>query len=378
MKRDDLIHYSPTGLESELECPRRRFLHKKFKKKLTWPDLAKGTHMHRKIEELRLHHLRKYMGKNPRYLSAKAFANVIANDWHQGPIKKGEIKGDKIMWEDEKQPYRIKEEIKEIGLRIYPTLMEEHEKNPPIIFTHQTKSGNIVYHASYEFGFSYRSRGFTGEIDEIRKEEDKIIIRDYKTGRWKFIEDKQEYAFQPTEYVFAVSFLLQGDEIFRKYLGITKEQVESMIKEPELIGENLIFEYFMTDLPTEWDKEKKKYIIVEKNPIIKVKRENFHYKELCLNINAANGLQTDMSDRNYIVPFRGNHCKRCFYQEECDEMTRNTEVHLRRSLILDYIGRNKNPRKYITPDSLPIKQEIKQMQFDFMKEIKRQRKPEHL
>ncbi len=374
-----IMYYSPTGLESILECPRRRYLNKKFRKKLTWPDLAKGTHMHRKIEELRLHHLRKSMGKNNRYNSAEAFANVIANDWQQGPIKEGKIRGDVILWDedDKSQPYRIKEEIRKIGLRIYPILIKEQEKNPPFIFTNLTKKGNINYNTSYEFEFTYKSRGFTGEIDEIRKEDDKIVIRDYKTGKWKFVEDKQEYAFQPTEYLFAVCLLSKKDETFRKILGITEEQVNSWIKEPELLSDNIIFEYFMTDLPTEWDKEKKEFVVVEENPnpIIRVERNIRHYRELCLGINAANAWQSDMKDRNYITPIKGTHCKRCFYQQECDEMTIDTDVHIRQSILSDYIGVIRRPKNYINPDSLPIKLETIQSQFDFMKEVKRARKP---
>ena len=378
-REDELIYYSPTGLEGLLQCPRRKILHKKFKKRFTWPDLAKGTHLHRKIEEFRLHHLRKSIGKNNRYNSAEAFANVIANDWARGPIKNGEIRGDVILWDkdDIAQPYKIKQEIKEIGLRIYPVLMKEQEENPPIIFTHLTKERNIKYNTSYEFKFSYKGRGFTGEIDEIRKEGDKFVIRDYKSGKWKFIEDKLNYAYQATEYLIAFSFLALRDEVFRKTLGITKEEAESVIKDPELNSHNLIFEYFMLDLPTKWDKEKREFIVIEKNPIIRVERENLHYRELCLGMNSASAWQLDMNDRNYSTPIKGNHCNRCFYQQECDEMTRDTDVHLRQALLIDFIGVNRKPKNYINSDSLPIISETKQAEFEFMKEIKRT-KPEHL
>ena len=376
-RKSEIKYYSPTGLEDLLQCPRRRYLNKKLKKKFTWPDLAKGTHMHRKIEELRLHHLRKSMGKNPRYSSAETFANVIANDWHLKPIKEGEIRGDVILWNEEDpigEKFRIKDEIKKIGLRIYPILMEEQEKNHPFIFTHITKKGNIKYNTSYEFKFTYRGRGFSGEIDEIRKEGDNFVIRDYKTGKWKYVEDKLDYAYQATEYMFAFSLLVSRDKMFRNTLGITEEQARTMFEEPESIGENITFEYFMTDLPTKWDKEKKEFVVVEKNPIIRVKRDIRHYKELCLGINAANAWQSDMKDRNYITPIKGTHCKRCFYQQECDEMTINIDVHVKQALLADYIGVIKRPKNYINPDSLPIKLEAIQSQFDFMKEVKKQRR----
>ncbi len=365
---EGMIYYSPTGLEAVLECPRRRYFQKHERKKLTWPDFAKGTHLHRKIEELRLHHLR----KRARYKSAEAFANVIANDWQRNVIKEGKIRGDKIVWKDEKQPYIIKAEIKEIGLRAYPLLMKEAETNPPIIFSNLTKKGNIVYRTAYEFEFIYKGRGFSGEIDEIRKENDKIIIRDYKTGKWKFIEDKQGYAFQPTEYEFAVCYLCNTDETFRKILGVTKEEAESWIKEPESMSDNIIFEYYMLDLPREWDDKIKEYVIINKNsgPVIKVERENFHYKELCLNIDGANAMLSDMSDKNYYTPIRGYHCNRCFYQKECENMTKKTDVHLRQITLQEYISKINQTKNYIIPDSIPLKQEIKQAEFDFVRGTK--------
>ena len=304
---------SPTGLETLLQCPRRRYLQKKFK--LTSAEFAKGTHLHRKIEELRTNHLRCYLGKNSRYNSAKAFANIVANDWQRGPIKEGKIRGDKILWKDEKQPYYIKKQIKEICLRAYLILMEEAEKNPPIIFEKRSKNGNRKFKTAYEFEIIYKGRGFEGEIDEIRKEEDKIIIRDYKTGRWHFIEDKLEYAFQQTEYEFAVCSLLAGDgevsEEFRKIMNISKEQANSWIKKPEELSEHIIFEYFMLDLPQKWNEEEKKFVTIENvNPIIKApnKRE-FNYKELCQNIDIGHAITREIEDQKYYPPWRGRHCK---------------------------------------------------------------------
>lgn len=374
-KSAEITCYSPTGLEMLIECPRRRFLQKKVKKKLTWPELAKGTHLHRKIEQLRLHHLRKEMGKNPRYKTAEAFGNVIANDWSRGPVKEGKIRGDVILWnkEDKGQPYRMKEEIREIGNRIYPILTEE--ENKPFIFTKISKKGNVSYHTAYEFEFTYRGRGFKGEIDEIRKEGENFVLRDYKSGKWRYIENELEYAIQPTEYILAFSFLALRDENFRKTIGITEEEAEFKIKDPELNSKYVGFEYFMLDIPKEWDNEKKEFVVVDKKPVIRINRENRHYKELCLKINAANAWNSDMQDRNYYYPLKGTHCKRCFYEEECNKMTNSTEVHLLQCLLSDYIGVNKRPKNYVVVELLPLKPEVQQVQFDFMNEIKKQRKP---
>ncbi len=361
--------WSPTGLEDFLRCPRRRYLHKKHKKKLTWPDFAKGIHLHRKIEELRLHRIRE---KPPRYKSAEAFANVIANDWQRTPISEGEIEGNKILWEYEKQPYTIKEEIRQIGKRFYPILMEEEKNSPPIIFTYLTKKRKVVNTTAYEFDFSYKDRGLNGEIDEIRKEEDKIIIRDYKSGKWKYVENKIAYAFQPTEYEFAVCLLCLTNETFRKAIGITNEQVQEWIKNPELMSNNVVFEYFMLDKPSVWDKEKKEWVEVERNPIIYAERNEFHYKELCLNINTANAIKRDMTEQRYYTPIRGQHCNRCFYQKECEDLTNRTNANLKQITL--QVSYNRTKKNYITKLKTE-KPQATQTQFDFMKGVKKAYKP---
>ena len=370
-EQEGLRHWSPTGLEGVIECARRRRLRQKFKKKLTWSDFAKGTHIHRKIEELRLNHLR----EKSRYNSAEAYANVVANDWQRGPIKEGKIRGDKIIWADEKQPYIMKNEIQEICKRIYPILMEEQIKNPPIIFTDLTKKGEIKYKTSYDFQLVYKGRGFSGEIDEMRKEGGKIIIRDYKTGKWKYIEEKLNYAFQPTEYKFVACLLCIKDENFRKALEITKEQAETLVESPECISENIIFEYFMLDKPKEWDKEKKEFVEVKKDPIIRIERTDFHYKELCQNIDIANTMLSDMQDQAFYPAFRGYHCKRCFYQEECDDMTRNADVNIRQSLLPTYLQyMNERPKKFNQTNVTYEKLGMSQAEFNFMKEVKKSNK----
>ena len=295
-------YYAPTTLESIIECPRRRYLQKTFNKKLTWPDFAKGTHLHRKIAELRTHHLRHLKGKKKRYGSAEAFANVVANDWQRVPINQGMIDKNKILWDETlpNQPYILKSEIHEIALRIYPLLMAELET--VIIFANKTQKDALSIRTAYNFEFVYKGRGFTGEIDEIRKANNKIIIRDYKSGKWSFIEKKQEYAHQPTEYTFAICYESLVNEQFRKAIGISFEQAQSWIAKPELMSENIEFEYFMLDICKEWDKEKKEYLKIDKNHIIKVQRNEFNYKELCLGIDMAEALLTDMKDQGYYTP----------------------------------------------------------------------------
>jgi hypothetical protein len=373
-KQEGFRYHSPTGLETIIQCPRRRYLDKKVKKKVTSPSLAKGTHMHNRIEELRLHPYRKQLGKNQRYSSAKTFANVVGGDWHRQAINEGEMQGKKILWEYENQKYVLKNEIKEMCLRIYPILMKEQEENPPVVFKFYTKKGNIRFRTGYEFELIYKGRGLRGEIDEIRKEKDKIIVRDYKTGKWQFIEGKLDYAYQPTVYDLITCLECLNNEKFRNSLDITEEQAKNWIKNPEKMSEHIIFEYFMLDLPTEWNREKKEWETVEKDPIIRVKRSEFQYKELCQNIDYINIILSNLQDQRFYPALRGRHCNWCFYDgEECIEETNNANIEIRQKTFPEYL--NSKNREYIIQNADKESPEITQTKFEFMKKVKKSRKP---
>ena len=337
ISKDGIMYWSPTKLSLFLECARRDFFNWAQNKNFTTVPLAVGTHIHKKSSELILNPLR----DKSRYNSAKSYANVIANDWQRGAIKEGKIRGDIILWDWEVQKWRERERkkgsteeeinrinentikysakarIKEIALRTYPIITEER----PILFDSNTKLGKSV---SHNFKFALRGRGFKGEIDEILPGR---VIRDFKTGLWGGIESMLEYNPQPTFYTLAFIYLSAVDPKFRKINEVADEEAKYWLDElnagrfPRNHG--VIFEYFML----EKKKEFRNGELIELNidPKIRITRTEFQYKELCEKIDEANHRFSMMELTNSYPASRGWHCKSCFYQEECNKMTKGLE-----------------------------------------------------
>ena len=354
-------YWSATSLEDFFRCPRGWFLERNKRKKITTPPLAKGTHCHSKGEELRLHHLR----TKARYKSAESFGNVIANDWQRGPMKEGKIRGNKILWEYETQPYVIKEEIRSLGKKHYPILMGEE---PPILFQKSNINNETPIHKrftiAHRFKYIFQGRALSGEIDEIRPNHK---VRDYKTGKWGFIEKKLEFSLQPTYYLLTFCILCNKDETFREMMGVKKEEAEHWAGNPDFISERIKFEYYMLDPCTEWDKEKKEWIVVEKSPIIEDSRSNFGYKNLCQRIDTATEMLTYMRDQNTYPAFPETCIKCSLYKEECNKMTENLDINRRQMTLWDYI--NASPKTKLKSNLRDEK--VSQAKFDFMNQLEK-------
>lgn len=342
-KREPFVrHWSPTVLEEFFRCPRFWYLKSKLKLKVTTPQMAKGTFLHNIIEQLRLNHLR----KRPRYKSAEAFGNVAANQWHgyekdgekYGIIKTGEdSRENKILWEDDKQPYRMKEEIRQRCASLYDILMSEEQ---PILFPKAKTNPNILENKKFKTSFRYRytlnGRGFSGEIDEIRPQK---VLRDYKTGIWKFVEQKTETALQPTFYLLTFCALCNEVPQFRNLVGVTEKEAKHWAGNPEYISETASFEYFMIDKYNEWDKEKKEWIEIKRDPILKTTRSDFNYKELCQKIDTANSLIGEFEDQGFYPAMREQcfDCKRFKELEEaCIRMTEKADIERRQIKLNDF------------------------------------------
>lgn len=351
--------WSASSMKDFYNCPRGWYLEKIITEKSITPALAKGIHVHRGIENLRLHHLR----KRARYKSAEAFGNVLANDWGRNVVKEGEIDGRKIIWEFDEQPYIIKEEIRKIGHKHYPILMEE---GPPILIPIYKNGEKPIqldmlaimenkpqpapkkhreYKTAYFFEFRFKGRGLRGEIDEFRPN---FLVRDYKTGIWKFIEKKLEYDLQPTIYLLAISNLLLTNEELRSSLNITEAETKELEKDPNYIKEKVKFEYYMLDPYKEWDKKQQKMVEIERNPRLPTPRSNFQVKNLVQRIDYADYALAGMNDVGFYPAFEET-CQKCPYyknfKHECQKMTERSDIERKQLLLYDLL---KNP-----PQSLP-------------------------
>jgi hypothetical protein len=345
--------WSPTSLESLFRCPRSWYLKKLLKIKLITPALAKGLIVHGMIEDLRLHHLRgKEYGTRKRWKSAKAFGSAAANKWHgfkkngeaYGPIMSGKIRGDTILWDkdengkvDDGQKWMIKNQIKSRCTELYDILMSEEQ---PILFPRRNARITDKEHKKYRTAFSFRftidGRTFRGEIDEVRPGK---VLRDYKTGIWRFIEKKASFALQPTFYLLTFCSLCNKIPEFREKMGVSKVEAEHWAGNPEYITEDIGFEYFMFDKCYQWDKKLGKSIEVERSPIIKTTRSDFNYKELCQMVDTANDMLRTFEDQGFY-PADREKCWDCSRFKElesaCNEMTNKFPLYRRQITKDDY------------------------------------------
>ncbi len=125
----------------------------------------------------------------------------------------------------------------------------------------------------------------------------------------------------------------------------------------------------MFDEKTEWNKEKKEYVATDISPIIKTTRTNFQYKELCQKIDLADFMVATMEEQSLYPAFRDT-CLNCpLYKEECNRMTEELDEQRRQLTIQDYV--NVSPIIYS-----PNRTKLKQLEFDFMKSLKRDYKPQ--
>lgn len=359
-----LRYWSPTSLEDFLRCPRGWYLSRTLRKKITLPALAKGTHTHSKLEELRLHKLR----ERARYKSAESYGNVIANDWTRGPIKTNSIRGDTILWESEQQKWIIREQIRKNGKRHHPILTEEE---PPFLIAKKGKKQEVPPHKRYttthRFKFIWKGHGFSGEIDELRPNK---TVRDYKTGRSSYIKKALDTALQPTYYLLRVCNICNVSEEFREKFGVTEKEAKHWAGNPEFIGEKVKFEYYLVDPITKWDKEKKEFLEQDCSPIIKTSRSDSDYKELCQLIDTANIMLSHMQDQGTYPSFRKT-CMNCsLYKEECERMTDRYEDQRQLSLLENITDTPRfHPETHCKSDY-----EETQIEFEFMENLKKSAK----
>lgn len=296
-KIDNKIKWSSSRLETKLICDRKYYLEyiKKPKPKVPIPYyFVKGKFLHRRIEKF-------YDEENkPWRKSAEAFANSAGAIFSQ-IIKKGEIQGQEIDWQG-KNPYAIKEQIKNICREVYDQLLAD---GPPII------------KPEYKFNFLLDGRWFNGFIDRILPG---MITRDYKTTRWSPNTLDLRHTYQFTIYELAFCCYCHADGGFREAAGVTESEAAEWGGNPIFISDKVTTEYFKLHYYKNKDKN-----IEEKPEILKTKRNDKHYFELCELIDKQTQEVEEMIELNTYIPKRGNHCDFCSHKNPCEE--NGYEVH---------------------------------------------------
>lgn len=249
---------------------------------------------------------------NKKYYDAESFAKHAQGKWQSIIIsdnqlrekyeqekdkeKAEELKNRLIYWRDKNQKYQIKGALKKICKPLFDYL---HEEGPPL-FT------------ELPFNFVIGDKKFRGKIDEIRKREDKIVVRDYKSGS-PWVGDMKSF-FDPQLTLYNVglcSVAYSNTEVAEK-LGLERKIVEKFMGNPDFINPDFIMEFFMTDA-----------LSIELGPRIKTLppaivssyRSENHFSEL---LSMINGSQKDIDTGN-IYPERGRKCDYCDMKIVCED-----------------------------------------------------------
>lgn len=215
--KEEIEYFSPTSLEAILKCGRQYLFYKTVRGR-TNADLAMGKFVHNWLEKIRI---KRYLNLKGQYKTAKSCASALSAIWlrfHAGKnLEVNKIGKDIILWKNDGERYITAERINEIFLAHYDRIMEEPM---PLVFQRYTKKRKLEYLTEYGFKFVMNKRGFVGKIDEVFPN---LNIRDYKTGKRKYLEKSAEYKFQPTFYALGYCTLCNRDSDFRESLGIPKE-----------------------------------------------------------------------------------------------------------------------------------------------------------
>jgi CRISPR/Cas system-associated exonuclease Cas4 (RecB family) len=283
--------WSASKIDDATYCP--RLFYYKHVRKMEFPTnglMALGIFIHRVMEKSFYND-----GGKPRYKTADSFANAMAGRWKRYIIKTGKIRRRKISWRDEKEPWVIANyDIPLLCKNAYEVCSQE--KRP--LFKEA------------KFDFELDGRKYRGKIDAIAKRDDKIIIRDYKSGRRKPRQMKLDFDPQFTLYFLAVGCLCYGDKRFAEALEISDEVRARWAGNPVYLPDIIQGEYFL----------------MREKELLPMTRRDCHYYDFC---NMLEGLENMVRDEEF-EPHRGRLCDYCEARGICREETETEEGRLRK------------------------------------------------
>ncbi|MBI2110773.1 PD-(D/E)XK nuclease family protein [Candidatus Woesearchaeota archaeon] len=308
--------WSQHKLETILTCGRQFYYTYIERPEISIPsEIAKGQFLHKKLEQF-------FKDGSPKYKSKESWSNAAGAQWTQ-IIKKGSISGRRIAWKDEKEPWILKSNIKNLCLSLYDRLVAE---GPPLL------------QPEHEFTFELSERRFTGRIDEIRAGK---LIRDYKTGKARISQFEADHSYQLTFYALAFCTLCYADDKFREKAGVSKRTASQWGGNPIFISDDVMLELDMIDTGQR----------------IRTTRDNTDYSELCSIIDEAEEKKGRMKEKDLYLPERGSHCKFCLYQKQCEKDTAENVIETRpRQIFLftQYKEKPQSPKPRVQNLKLPF------------------------
>lgn len=224
----------------------------------------------------------------PKFKSADAFVNTAVVRWNY-IVSRGTIQNKQIKWKDKKEPWILREEIKKICKNIY----EKYSQEEPPLFTEVPSD------------FKFDGRHYRIRIDEIRKGK---TLRDIKFSHRTPEEVKLLVDPQFTLYLLGYMVMGHEDREFAKICGVSLEEVEKWMGNPNILSENINLEYCL--------------IRDEGIKIYPTKRNNNHYYDFC---NMLQGLEKQIEEEQWKYVKRGRNCAYCDCNELCIKEARLNE-----------------------------------------------------
>lgn len=302
-----MIKWSATKINIANYCTMRyylRYIHPNREKPLRLSAYVKGSLLHDSIEKfwLRLGNKEEALStskrfKNKKYSDAFSFSKYIQGKWKR-IIVANKMAKNKITWSYESEPWVVLDFLSKLSFPLFDNLVKQ---GPPL-------------YAELPFDFIVDNKRFRGRIDEVRKKGEKIIIRDYKSGKPWVGYMKLKHDPQLTLYNAGLSAIVKSDKDIVKKLGLEKI-ADNFTKDRVYTSPFIQEEFFMIEALA-LDSEKVKTI---PNPVNKTSRKDEHFIEL---LKMVEGTQKSIESGNFY-PERGQKCDYCDMNEVCDKELEN-------------------------------------------------------
>jgi len=167
-----------------------------------------------------------------KYFNAQNFVEYAQGKWISIIIADQKAE-DKITWGYENEKWDIYH--RQIPLTCAPLFDRLVEEGPPEF-------------SELEFDFYLSGERFKGRLDEVRKRNGKVVIRDYKTGKIRVGEMKLKNDPQLTLYNVGLCGLCKTNPEIRERLGIEKSLADSFMGNPIFVYPEFEEEFFMIDV----------------------------------------------------------------------------------------------------------------------------------
>lgn len=221
------------------------------------------------------------------------YEEIIKTDNNEAEKMKNHL----IYWRNEDEKWTIKNGLPKVAVPLFNHLKSE---GPPLF-------------SELPFKFNINNRMFTGYIDEVRKENGKIIIRDYKSGKPWVGDMKSRFDPQLTMYNVGLSALSRFDSRLSEKLGLEASLTNKFLGNPIFVNPDFKVEFFMIDaLGIDATNPKIRNI---PPPIVQSERKEQHFYELIKMIESTE----ERVKKGDFNAERGRKCDDCDVKVTCAE-----------------------------------------------------------